>query len=524
RNRAGLSKKGLPRRDARPQSEAEKKINAELATKRKELADARKAGDEAKVNELKPQVDALIKKSDAAQKQSEEYVRQVNIDQRNYSAASLGNLQKDLDTRYRMVDTRSLSGGAVKEFTRDILGLPAKAKVTEKEYTKAWKRLEQMYPGRIPWGNKTYKTNGVGRKPEDNAALNTQINRARAFELANGAPMSPVIKAAMAKGMPVLDTSSVKAGDIDVRAPVIVAMPNGNALFDRAGTPGGGENLEKGWFYATVAAPPVWDQKKKKWVTPKAPIVEVVTPALVMTKGVKRTNLPKAKQVLGDRGVTQIDESILRKVRMFGASSKKVAELRNRAFPSVAAMRKYQDQAQSGQQIDYLLQVMRNASKAAQRSTAGTLAAKVTDNLISFKVSDIKDPREKAFWKRYQKRVGALVEGTPRQGEGWSLTRTHIQKLRDFKATNQVSINPALLKVLAIGYLSQATGRGVPQAFEAQEIAKELGDDLPLTELFSRSQGSLSTAMGAIRSSINGELLENSTIDLRSMNLSGKAK
>jgi len=520
RGRAAVSKQRLPQEDARPQTEAEKKVAEELKQAMEEFEAAKEAGDEAKVKDLTPKVQALINKRAALQKQTEEYVRQLNIDQRNYSAQNLGNLQRDLDTRYRMSDTRSLSGGAVKEFTRDILGLPAKAKVTEKEYTKAWKRLEQMYPGRIPWGNKTYKTNAVGRKPEDNAALNTQLNRARAFERANGGPMSPVIKAAMAKGMPVLDISSVKAGDIDVRAPVIVAMPNGNALFDRAGTPGGGENLEKGWFYATVAAPPVWDQKKKKWVTPKTPIIEVVTPALVMTKGTKRTNLPKAKQVLGDRGVTQIDESILRKVRMFGASSKKVAELRNRAFPSVAAMRKYQEQAQSGQQIDYLLQVMRNASKAAQRSKAGTLAAKVTNNLISFKVTDIKDPRERAFWKRYQKRVGALVEGTPRKG----LTRTQIQKLRDFKATNQVSINPALLKVLAIGYLSQATGRGVPQAFEAQEIAKELGDDLPLTELFSRSQGSLSTAMGAIRSSINGELLENSTIDLRSMNLSGRAK
>jgi len=520
RGRAAVSKQRLPQEDARPQTEAEKKVVEDLRQAMSDLEAAKEAGDEAKVQDLTPKVQALINKSAALRKQTEEYVRQVNIDQRNYSAASLGNLQKDLDTRYRMADTRSLSGGAVKEFTRDILGLPAKAKVTEREYTKAWKRLEQMYPGRIPWGKKTYKTNAVGRQPDSNAELNTQLNRARAFERANGGPMSPVIKAAMAKGMPVLDISSVEDQDIDVKAPVIVAMPNGNALFDKAGTPGGGENLEKGWFRATVAAPPVWDQNKKKWVTPKNRIIEVVTPALVMTDGVQRRNLPTARQAMGDRGVTQIDESMLRKVKMFGASSKKVAELRNRAFPSVAAMRKYQEQAQSGQQIDYLLQVMRNASKAAQRSTAGTLAAKVTDNLISFKVSDIKDPREKAFWKRYQKRVGALVEGTPRN----KLTRTQIQKLRDFKATNRVSINPALLKVLAIGYLSQATGRGVPQAFEAQEIAKELGDDLPLTELFSRSQGSLSTAMGAIRSSINGELLENSTIDLRSMNLSGKAK
>ncbi len=528
RGRAALSKRRLPQQDARPQSEAEKKLNAELATKRKELEAAEAAGDKAKVNALKTDVAALSKKRAAIQKQTEEHIRQVRIDKGNYGPGSIRDLQEDLVSQrgLDMRNTDKLSRQATDKFTRQILNLRSGSKVTSKQYQEAWKRLEQMYPGRLSTGGgSTFNTGGVsGSRPRSNAALNTQLDEARAFARANGGPMSPVIKAAMAKGLPVLGISRVRFEDIDAKAPVIVAMPNGNALFDRAGTPGGGRPLEKGWYTATVTAPPVWDPNarngKGDWVKSKRPRIQVVTPALVMTEGVKRLKVKSLGQAMADKGVTQIDESILRKVKMFGASSKKVAELRNRAFPSVAAMMTYQKQAQSGQQIDYLLQVMRNTSKAAQRNTAGTLKAKVTDELISFKVTDIKDPRERAFWKRYQKRVGALVKGTPRN----KLTRTQIQKLRDFKATNQVSINPGLLKVLAIGYLSQATGRGVPQAFEAQEIAKKLGDELPLTEMFSGAQGSLSTAMGAIRSSINGELLENSTIDLGSMKLSGGAK
>ena len=228
---------------------------------------------------------------------------------------------------------------------------------------------------------------------------------------------------------------------------------------------------------------------------------------------------------MADKGVTQIDESILRSVKAFGASSEKIAELRNRAFPSVAAAMKYKQQAQSGQQISRLLRVMKMGSQMAKKNTIGTLKATVTDQLISFDISDVKDKRERAFWRNYQRMVrNAPESGTLPGGKKWKLSKTQVQTLRDFKERDKVSLNPALLKVLAIGYLSQATGRGVPQAFEAQELAKQLGEDLPLTEAFSRATGSLETAIGVIRSSINGELLENSTIDLGSMSLSGGAK
>jgi len=98
------------------------------------------------------------------------------------------------------------------------------------------------------------------------------------------------------------------------------------------------------------------------------------------------------------------------------------------------------------------------------------------------------------------------------------------KEARDGAAQGAIVIAPQVLRTLAVGLLSNATGRGVPQAFEAKQLDKSLG--LPAENIsegwFRDLTASVKTARMVTASWLDGTELETLTLDPSTAQLPGR--
>ena len=126
--------------------------------------------------------------------------------------------------------------------------------------------------------------------------------------------------------------------------------------------------------------------------------------------------------------------------------------------------------------------------------------------------------KERKFWQRYEAKLNALdrdLAGKDRPG--YAKMKTKSQAALDrARQSGGIVIAPGVLRSLAVGLLSQATGRGVPQAFEAKELRDNLGkspDDV--FQWLRHMSGQTQTSRTVLNRWLDGTELRNMTFDLK---------
>ena len=364
--------------------------------------------------------------------------------------------------------------------------------------------LREWYPAKIG----SYRTGGVTVKPRENVGeWDTALRIAATWDAINGGPLSPVIVDAMRKGAPVLGTVETKmgskSGGTGKRIKIPIMVPNTN--YKKNGEPveiphDQSRGVKQGWTrtYLNDA-----DGNRR----------EVILPVLYNSSGQVKGKLPAnlaQKASEGARYVADLADTQRAKDR---------AKLRGRVFANPKDRKEFITASRAARQVDKVLQVLQFAGMHAKSEDAAERAGwKVRGGVITIPRDRLQsmDPKERAFWERYARELDSLDDSltNPKDRAAYD-TQTKAQKaLEDARKGGGIVVAPAVLRTLAVGLLSQASGRGVPQAFEARELADGLGKNpTDVFQWFRDMSAQTRTSRMALNTWLNGEELRALTLD-----------
>jgi len=380
-------------------------------------------------------------------------------------------------------------------------------KVVREKWPQVIKAMKDLYPDRVndvSIGGVSSALNTGSTAQKFNQALRVVETWARN----NGGPLSQEIQAAILGGGRVIDSLTNKTGAKGFRfnIPVAVTNPAFDPKTGKPRRPKGDQSrgVEMGWSKVTVPDP--------KTGKPRM----IVVPSLYNKTGMNRGKFANTMLEAAGKGARYVGD-----ITNTQRSAENRGALRKRVFSNDAARQKFLNASSAARQVDDVLQILQFAGQhAARTSTADRVGWNVEGGVMTISPEQLEKmpEKERKFWQRYEAKLNALdrdLSGKDRPA--YNKMKTKSQAALDrARQSGGIVIAPAVLRTLAVGLLSQATGRGVPQNFEAEKLEKSLGknpDDV--FQWLKHMTGQTQTSRVILNPWLNGKELRNMTFDLK---------
>jgi len=381
-------------------------------------------------------------------------------------------------------------------------------KVVREKWPQVIKAMKDLYPDRV----KDVSIGGVSQSLKTDSTaqkFNQALRVVETWARNNGGPLSQEIQAAILGGGRVIDTLTNKTGAKGFRfnIPVAVTNPAFDPKTGKPRRPKGdlSRGVAMGW--SKVAVPDPKSGKSRL----------ILVPSLYNPYGMKRGKFANTLKEAAGKGARYVGD-----ITNTQRSAENRGALRKRVFANDAARQKFLGDSAAARQVDDVLQILQFAGQYAKRTSVADRAGwNVEGGVITISPEQLKKmpAKDRKFWQRYEAKLKSLdagLSGKDRKGSGFDAMKTKSQAALDrARQSGGIVIAPGVLRSLAVGLLSQATGRGVPQAFEAKELRDNLGkspDDV--FQWLKHMSGQTQTSRVVLNRWLNGEELRNVTFDL----------